>query len=220
MIKKIFILLGLFISLNSLAQPGSSSEKLSWIFGIGWNVVDDNGKPFKKLFDVPNAWSIPWHPSQLSAEVIGKKGFTYGGIFNYNKYKSGKTINNKKISGSFLFFSLDGFAKYHFNEIYLIHPRLDPYVVGGLGYTLRFISPYNNTATLNFGFGTNFWINSYVGLNLQSVSKFGLRSPFFKSGSNYLHHSIGIIVILDRTAKKRYSFIKARYSWIHRKPAG
>jgi hypothetical protein len=216
-----FIFLNVSAQISTGGSSGSSprsKEKRSWIFGLGWNVVDDNGSPFKKLFDIPNAWSMPWHPSQLSAELIGKNGFTYGAAFSYNKYKSGKTINSKVISGSFLFFNLDLFAKYHLKEHVKLPPRIDPYASAGAGYTLRFVGPYNNTATLNFGFGMNVWLNQYIGLNLQSLAKFGLRSPFYKNGSNYLQHSIGVVFILDNTPKKRYSFIKARYPWVHRKP--
>jgi hypothetical protein len=190
-------------------------EKLSWIFGAGWNVVDDNGSPFKKLFAFKSSWNIRWYPTQASAEIIGKYGFTFGTVFNFNKYTAGKTINSKEITGNYLFFSLDGFAKYHLKEHVPMNPRLDPYVPIGFGYTYRFIVPYNSTATFNLGLGINVWLNSRIGLNLQSVAKFGMRSPFYHNGSNYLQHSGGIVFIWDRTARKKHSFIKPRYKWVH-----
>ncbi len=202
---------------ESRTSTSNFKEKSSWIFGLGWNIVDDNGSPFKKLFDVSNAWSMRWYPAQITAEVIGKKGWTFGGSFSYDKYKSGKTINSQVISGSFLFFAFDGFAKYHLKEKIKMNPRFDPYFPMGLGYTLRFISPYNSTATFNLGFGINYWLGKNVGINIQSVAKFGLRSPIIKTGSNYLQHSFGFVFVLDRSVKKRYSFVKPRYPWVHDK---
>jgi hypothetical protein len=192
-------------------------EKLSWIFGIGWNAVDDNGNPYKQLFAAKSAWNIPWYPSQLSAEIIGKNGFTYGAIFNFNRYKSGKQINSEIISGRYLFFSWDGFVKYHLKEHVNMNPRMDPYLPLGFGYTLRTIGPYNSTFTFNVGLGINIWLNSKIGLNFQSMAKFGMRAPFGHNGSNYLHHSGGLIYILDRSPRKKYSFIKPRYKWVHDK---
>lgn len=203
------------LGFDPLVPIHRKKEKLSWIFGMGWNAVDDNGSPFKKLFAIRSAWNMRWYPTQINAEVIGPEGFTFGAAFSFNKYKSGKTINSQEISGSYLFFAFDGFAKYHLKEHVNMNKRMDPYVSVGFGYTLRFIAPYNSTATFNAGLGINIWLNSKWGLNFQSLAKFGMRSPFYHNGSNYLQHSGGVIYILDRTARKKYSFIKPRYKWVH-----
>ncbi len=193
-------------------------EKTSWIFGAGWNIVDDNGEPFKHLFDISKAWSMPFYPSQLSTEILGRRYLSYGILLSYNRYKAGKVINNVEIKkGRYNFFSADAFVKYHLKYHVKIPPRFDPYAVTGLGYTSRGIGPYNSTFTYNLGIGTNIWINNIVGINIQSIAKFGLRSPIFKTGSNYLHHSFGLVFILDRTSKRRFSFVRARYAWIHEK---
>lgn len=213
------------LSVNAIAGDNPSleisspirkkKEKLSWIFGLGWNAVDDNGRPFKKLFAFRSAWNIRWYPTQASAEIIGKNGLTYGALFNFNIYKTGKEINSKVIAGSFPFLSFDGFAKYHFNAHIKMSKRYDPYIPAGLGYTLRFIGPYNSTFTFNIGAGINIWFNEYIGINFQTLGKVGLRSPFIRNGSNYMQHSGGIVYMLDRTAKKKHSFIKPRYKWVH-----
>jgi len=206
------------LDMNSSPVKRGRREKLSWIFGLGWNAVDDNGMPFKKLFAFRSVWNIPFYPSQLSAEIIGKEGFSYGAIFNYNRYKSGKQINSEIVSGRFMFFSFDAFAKYHFKEhVEKMNKRYDPYLPIGLGYTLRFISPYNSTFTFNVGAGINIWFTSKWGMNLQTVGKLGLRSPFLHNGSNYMHHSGGVVYIIDNSPRKKHSFVKPRYKWVHDK---
>lgn len=193
-------------------------EKLSWIFGLGWNVVDDNGNPFKKLFAAKSSWSIPFYPSQLSAEIIREHGLSYGATFCFNRYKSGKLINSEIIGGRYFFFSWDAFAKYHFNEhITNMKKQYDPYFLLGAGYTLRFIRPYNSTFTFNVGAGINIWFNDKWGMNLQTVGKLGIRAPFIRNGSNYMHHSGGVVYIIDNSPKKKHSFIKPRYKWVHDK---
>ena len=200
---------------ESFIFPKKGDEKLSWIFGIGWNAVDDNGRPFRQLFSVRRSWNLQWYPTQASAEVIGKEGMTYGAIFNFNLYKSGKEINSKVVAGVFPFFSLDLFAKYHFNAHIKMSKRYDPYVMGGFGNTLRFFGTSKSTFTFNLGGGMNFWINEYIGINLQTVGKIGIRSPFIRNNSNYMQHSAGLVFMLDRTYKKKHSFVKPRYKWVH-----
>lgn len=192
-------------------------KKNIWLFIGGWNVVDDNGNPFKKLFNLRPSWNVRPYPAQLSAEKYFNDNWTFGGILNYNLYKPGKLINHTTIEGRFPFFSIDGFAKYYFDELIKLHEDFDMYAPMGLGYTLRIAPPYHNTITLNLGLGFNYWINGIVGINVQSVAKFGLRSPLIKTGSNYLQHSIGIIIYFDYAERKNFSFIHPKYKWVHDK---
>lgn len=206
------------ISGITFPKKGDKREKLSWIFGLGWNIVDDNGSPFKKLFAAKSSWSIPFYPSQLSAEVIRKHGLSYGATFCFNRYKSGKLINSEIIGGRYFFFSWDAFAKYHLNEhITTMKKQYDPYFLLGAGYTLRFIRPYNSTFTFNVGAGVNIWFTEKWGINLQTIGKIGVRSPFLRNGSNYMHHSFSVVYIIDNSPEKKYSKIKPRYKWVHDK---
>jgi OmpA-OmpF porin, OOP family len=189
--------------------------KISWIFTGGWNIVDDNGEPFRKLFSARTAWSFPFYPSQISAEIIGDEGLTYGLMFTFNRYKAGKEINNHINSGRSLFFSLDGFAKYHFNEHIAMTKQYDPYFYLGGGYTLRFSAFSASAFTGNFGFGMNYWIDNHWGANIQTLGKLAIKNKFPRNSSNYLHHSFGVVYIIDNTFRKKRSFVKPRYKWIH-----
>lgn len=221
----LIVLLALFALLNAVASDGldinpdmkgkGRKQKKSWILGVGWNAVDDNGTPFKKLFALRKAWNIPWYPSQLSAEILGDEGWAWGGIFNFNMYKGNKIINGTAAGGSFPFISIDAFAKYHLNNKLNIKKRYDPYIPMGAGYTLRFIAPYRHTIMVNFGLGINIWMTPKIGLNLQTMAKFGCRSPFIKTGSNYLQHSGGLVYMIDNTTRKKHSMTKPRYKWVH-----
>ncbi len=189
-------------------------SKISWIFTAGWNIVDDNGNPFKKLIG-RQPWSFPFYPSQIGAEIIGDKGLTYGLTFTFNRYKPGKEINNKLNTGLGLVFAWDGFAKYHFNEHIAMSKQYDPYVHLGVGYTLRFSSNSASAFTGNFGLGMNYWFDNHWGMNIQSLAKFALKAKFPRNNANYLHHSFGVVYIIDNTFRKQRSFIKPRYKWIH-----
>ena len=46
------------------------------------------------------------------------------------------------------------------------------------------------------GGGINFWFNNAIGIQVQSVGKIGVTSDFFGK-SDYLQHSIGLVVRLE-----------------------
>lgn len=198
-------------------NKNKKEEKPHWVFGLGWNVVDDNSHPFNKLFDIRKSWLIRPYPTQLIADRSSKNGFSLGGVFNFNVYKPSKLINGTIGGGSGLFFSLDFLAKYHLKEVIPLPKWADPYLPFGTGYTLRFAAPHRHTVMLNMGVGANFWIyEEWIGINVQSLAKFGMKAPIFKTGSNYLQHSIGIVVKLFLDKKKKWPFIKPKYPWVHR----
>lgn len=193
----------------------SKKSKLSWIFTLGWHAVDDNSHPFKKLLAIRSSWSLPFYPSQASAEIIGSYGVTYGFCFSFNRYKPGKEVNGQPMTSRALFFGFDAFAKYHVNEHVAMSRQYDPYFLVGAGYTLRFVAPNFSAFTVNVGPGINYWFNNHWGMNAQTLGQFGLKKKFPRNSSNYLHHSIGVVYIIDKTMGKKRSFIKPRYKWIH-----
>jgi OOP family OmpA-OmpF porin len=199
---------------SKLAPKPRRKSKISWIFTGSWNIIDDNGNPFRKLIG-RQPWSFPFYPSQVSAEIIGDAGLTYGLTFTFNRYKPGKEINNKLNPGLGLVFAWDAFAKYHANEHVAMSKQYDPYVYLGAGYTLRFSANSASSFTGNFGFGMNYWFDSHWGMNIQSLAKFALKSKFLHNNANYLQHSFGVVYIIDNTSRKNRSFVKPRYKWIH-----
>ncbi|MBK7309840.1 MAG: hypothetical protein IPI93_03375 [Sphingobacteriaceae bacterium] len=61
----------------------------------------------------------------------------------------------------------------------------------------------------------NYWFGSKWGMNIQSLAQFGIKKRFPHNGANYLHHSLGLVYIIDNTYRKNRSFVKPRYKWIH-----
>jgi hypothetical protein len=189
-----------------------------WTIQLGGNVVDDDGKPFHDLFNASKSWNTPPYPTKLAIDKSLEHGWSAEFCFVYNNYKTGKIINGIINDASHLFISTDIQGKYHLNNIINIKEWFNPYLSIGIGYTYRKIGPYNNVATANIGVGFDFLIYQGFGINLQSLAKFGIKSPFIKTGSNYLQHSLGVTYTIGQFAdKKPFKFGKRRYGFTTRK---
>lgn len=210
-------LLTLFICTGFLAsaQSGKSKGQLwenvrrstiraPWIAGLGWNVIDDDGKPFNHLFDANGSWNVVPYPSKLSCEKILIQGWSVEFAANYNQLKSGKRLNNDILKSTQTFISADINGKFSFAEF---APKLgffDPYVLHGFGYTYRGAGANPNVATANVGLGFNCWVyDNMIGINVQSQAKFAIKSPLIKTSGNYLQHSLGIVYKFE-TGQSRY----------------
>ncbi len=183
-----------------------------WTAGLGWNIVDDNGKPFKKIFDAGKSWNIPPYPSVFRAEKDFTKGWAAMFNFNFNQYKAGKLVNSDIPStSSSIFMSFDLNAKYNFSQLYdfssklfKLPPKLlDVYMASGFGYTSRNTSRFKGAGTYNIGFGMTAIFYKGWGMNLEAMSKFGLAGPgpLFKTPTNYLQYNFGAVYRFKIPAK-------------------
>ncbi|MGB3151261.1 MAG: OmpA family protein, partial [Maribacter sp.] len=107
----------------------------SWIFGLGYNAVDDSGNVFNGLFNVGNEWNILPYPSRLSIGRYFKNGLGLEAIGSYNKYKEGTIIDGLVNASETDYYSLDARITYDLNKIIGQTGWLDPYVGIGVGYT-------------------------------------------------------------------------------------
>lgn len=172
--------------------------KTPWLFHFGGSVIDDDGKPFNKVFDVSNSWNI-FPGGRLSVEKECRYNWSIELAASYNQLKTGKTLNNKLIVDNGNLIAIDLHGKKMITRAY----RIEPYVFSGLGYTMRSVSDYKNTATLNAGFGFNVWLlDNQLGINVQGCGKFGLRAPVLKTGANYLHHTAGLVYKISGNQKR------------------
>ena len=76
-LKTLLVVAIIGLSLNSNAQFSrwwyqfsAKMRQTPWVVGGGWNVVDDDGRPFKSLFDVNKSWNIPPYPSRLFFQKV------------------------------------------------------------------------------------------------------------------------------------------------------
>ncbi len=203
-----------FVVLNSYAQPSSINRKknpYSWMFGLSWNVVDDNGDAFSNLFDVKGSWNYLLYPSRISIDKYLKKGWSLEGMVAYNKYTAGKLINDTTgLSG--IFVSGDFHAKYSFYRFMSSRKLLDPYISFGLGATYRQVMSSPITPTFNIALGANFWFSKSWGFQIQTMGKLGLVSDIYTSNTDYLQHTVGI-VYRKQPKRKHSRNNKKRYGW-------
>jgi len=210
------LLISLVVCTVSWSQPYhwyGQPKPYKWMFGLGWNFVEDDGREMCQPFDVAQSWNGLSYPTRLTVDRYLKYGLSVEFAGAYTNYTSGKLINDSTgYSGMFLSFDLN--CKYSFYN--LIPPRwLDPYASLGVGMTQRsaFENPY--AATGNIALGVNLFVWKGLGINLQTSGKVALTGEFFGSG-NYLQHSIGLVYKINPEGRNN-SFNKRQYKWINKK---
>ncbi len=176
-----FIKLFLFVL---LFQSQSYAQVQNWVLGTGFNFVDDDGKA-SSLFNLKNGWNGLPFPSSFYCEKYFNKSLSVEFSESVNSYKIGNEIDQVIIKQNIFFMSVDMNAKYHFNSLYNKSQWLDPYIIGGLGITMR---GKNVVPNPNIGFGATFWVSNRLGINVQSSAKFKITT----AGSNYLQHALGV----------------------------
>jgi len=198
-------------SSNSSRKYKKKDKNAFWIIGVGGNVVDDDGSPFRYLFNALPRWNLRPYPTRLTIEKSMQKNMSVEMAINFNLYKAHKIINGE-VGRSGIFLSGD----LNFKNRFLKDRRFDPYVVYGLGGTFRTVRSLPVGGNINVGLGSNFWFTKTLGINVQSIAKFGISpTRFIKTSSNYLQHSLSFVMKLQKGSKN--PFIKPRYPWVHRK---
>ncbi len=207
-------------------------QETPWVYGHGWNVVhDDAGKWFKNLFDIKNTWNATPYPVRFTVEkYLSKsdtassktKGWSVEFMFAYNRYGIGNYLSDKPIvlvKENYTLLSFDLHGKYDFNRLVNLNKIIggksaknifQPYGTFGLGYTYRTLPAHPNSVTLNVGLGFNVWAYKGIGIQVQSLAKFGLENHFPNAGSNYLQHSVSIIYRTTPKSKQSHDAFNSR----------
>ncbi len=207
---------------NFIVETSNYLRPTPWTVGLGWNIVDDNGTPWKKIFDAGNSWQIAPFPTSLRGEKDMTKGWSVMLNINFNQYKAGKLVNSDlPATSSSLFMSYDVNAKYNFSHLFdfsskvfkLPEKLLDVYMASGFGYTYRNTAKVSGAATYNIGFGMTAIFYKGWGMNLEAMSKFGLKGPIFKTPSNYLQYNFGAVYRFKQGPRKlgRRNGLRKRY---------
>lgn len=184
----VFLLLDIFTfySQNETLTEKDSTIVSSWIFGLGFNAIDDSGNAYGNLFDIKKAWNAVPFPSRLSIGKYFKSGIGIEGILAYNKYKKGKIVDNFPLTNDKDYFSMDSRLSYDLNKIVGDTGWFDPYLGVGIGYT------YANDisrGTYNGVIGFRVWFSDKLGLDVNSSGKWAMK-PRVK---NHLQHVIGLV---------------------------
>lgn len=207
-------------------------KQTPWVVGQGWNIVqDDAGKWFKNLFNVDKTWNMAPYPVRFTCEKYlynkndstkARRGWSVELMAAYNRYGIGNYLVDKEnpvlVTKEYVLMSFDLHAKYNFNKLLDLNKLcgakkeiFQPFGTFGAGYTYRTLPAHPGSATINAGLGFNVWVFKGIGVQVQSLAKFGLEERFPHAGTNYLQHSISVVYKLERKAGSggnRYKFKK------------
>ena len=159
----------------------------SWMFGLGYNIVDDSGTMFDELFSVKTQWNALPYPSRISIGRYFKSGIGVEGIASYNTYKVGKFIDGVTNLEEKNYVALDARLSYDLNKLIGETAWFDPYVGVGLGYTEANNQP---RGTYNAIIGFRTWFSDRWGLDLSSSGKWAMDNS---DATNHLQHAAGVV---------------------------
>jgi hypothetical protein len=195
-----------------------SKPQHTWIFGLGFQAIDDYNVPFGNVFNGNRTWHILPYPSRFNLERNLKYGFGVGGNVNYNTFLAGKMVNEQLNNTLIHVVGIDAYVKYRFNANYKKMTWFDPYLAAGLGYTWRFSSAARDNVSTNIHVGSNFWFTQKFGVQIESSLKLALGATYPSHPASYLQHSLTFLYRIYPSTKQRRD--KARYKWTKKKPKG
>ena len=164
-----------------------SIVKSAWIFGLGFNAIDDAGSEFSDVFNFKDNWNAVPFPSRLSLGRYFKNGLGLEIIAAYNKYQEGKRIDNVVIPEDINYYSADFRISYDLNQILGETAWFDPYVGIGAGYT-----DANNQGrgTYNASVGFRTWFSDRFGLDFNSTGKWAMST---ENATNHIQYAAGAV---------------------------
>lgn len=158
----------------------------SWIFGLGYNFVDDSGHAFENLTAISTQWNSLAYPNRLSIGRYFKSGLGVEAIATHNKYKAGKIIDQSVNTNDINYLAIDTRLSYDLNKLIGQTAWFDPYIGVGLGYTDANNEP---RSTYNAVIGFRTWFSDRLGLDLSSSGKWRTGN----TGTNHIQHAAGIV---------------------------
>jgi hypothetical protein len=217
--RHLYILTFIFVLTSFLgrSQEYIADKPYQYQIGVYWNAIDDDGDPFNGLFRFNTNWNMIPLPTSLSFDYHIKGGLSAEALANFNRYKPSNNVNRGVFDKTFVF-NLDINAKYAFGQL-MTQPFFDPFIFGGISYTLRPPNIWRHMLAPNVGVGFNFFIREDLAIQLRTSAKIGVVPEFFSHHSNYLHHHFGVIYVLNAMpwnqdfSKKRYNWLFKNYNW-------
>ena len=158
----------------------------SWVFGLGYNFVDDSGDTFDDLTAISTQWNALAYPNRLSAGRYFKSGLGVEAIATFNKYKVGKVIDQVINTSDKNYLAIDTRLSYDLNKLIGQTAWFDPYIGVGIGYTDANNEP---RSTYNAVLGFRTWFSDRFGLDLSTSGKWRTGN----TGTNHIQHAAGIV---------------------------
>lgn len=187
------------ISLTQAQNLTSNKIKSApWIVGAGFNALDVSQNFHRQLLPVKPYWKIMPFPSRFTVEKQLINGISINLNASFNKYNENRILGDKEHEVGMAYTSLNIIAKYDLNKLLGSTRWIDPYLLAGLGNTVRnqeikSQSIRQDFQTTNIGAGLNLWLTGKCGFNLETVSRFS-----FYDGARQKQHAFGVIYKLKR----------------------
>ena len=176
---------------------------------VGWNIIDDNANSYGKLLSSESWYSDPF-PGKIS--IMKSVSDELKVELNVGVSKMKRSYYGERYLNPGLFTCFDINIRYQINPLndffknlwrrnsilsYVSQGGITIEPIVGIGYTTRTQTVFSRSLTFNFGIGGTYWLKrNRVGISLQSVGKLGLDRNILKTGSNYIHHSCGLVWVV------------------------
>jgi hypothetical protein len=188
---------------------------------VGWHALDDDAAAFKGFFDYKK-WSMLYYPTRVTVSKTVVSNLKAELALAYTKMNQAAYSRERYLAPG-VFFCADLNVRYNFTINFPALERLDQpkatplqkfasglalnfFPVTGFGYSQRTQTEFAKSPTFNLGFGGTLWLNkNKFGIVAQTMGKWGLQKPILRAGSNYIHHSVGLIYVTDGNPIKRSS---------------
>ncbi|QCW99652.1 OmpA family protein [Aggregatimonas sangjinii] len=163
----------------------------SYMFGLGFNMVDDSGDLLDGFFEVEEEWNYVAFPSRVSIGKYFRSGVGVEAIGTYNRYKVGKTIDGSVQTEKTDYYAFDTRVSYDLDRLVGKSGWFDPYIGVGLGYTRA-----NNASrgTYNGVVGVRTWLSDHWGLDVNASGKWSMGDKVI---SNHLQYGLGVLYQFD-----------------------
>ena len=158
----------------------------SWMFGVGYNFIDDSGDAFNDFTTIKDQWNAVAFPSRISIGRYFKSGIGLEAIGTYNNYKKGNIIDGIVNPEDISYYGLDTRISYDLNKLIGETAWFDPFIGVGLGY-----ADANNMprGTYNAVIGFRTWFSDRWALDLSSSGKWSFGSE----ASNHIQHAASVV---------------------------
>ncbi len=172
--------------------------------------IDDDRNSFSGLFNPPT-WSKSYIPTRITISKAIQEKLKVDLSLAY--LKMNPSVYKERYLNPGIFFNTDinlryqiSFGNNFFDKLYV--PRgnsflnsisnmgFNIYPMFGVGYTMRSQTIFKNSINMNVGAGFTCWFKkNRFGINIESQAKVGIDSRMPISGSNYFHHTAGIVIV-------------------------
>lgn len=214
------------VTFSYFAQPSVIERKrkpYTWMYAIGWNVVNDGESTFANLFDYSRTVEFLPFPSRFCVTKYIRKKWSFEGMASYNSLrfaeyefvpvetKDGIVFDTTTRYDNGVLVATDFVLKYNFRKTYPPLLRFDPYISFGAGASYRSKLDMPLYPTVNAAIGVNLWMTRHLAFQLQTMGKLSFLR--MNSLRNYMALSASFVYCVRYRAPKHLYNGNRNYKW-------